>query len=147
MKIVVNEIPRTGLVVEETHSADEIDVERDDIIFREPVTIQAEVRREFDNLHIRVRVNSSIKFNCARCLKPGQRRFACDREIIKPVVEENIIDITQLAREEIILNYPDRLLCKEDCKGLCSRCGWNLNESDCGCGTDDESVFRTHLKL
>ncbi len=148
MKIVVNEIPKNGLELEETRSAAELDVGREDLTFREPVTIRAEVRREFDNVLIHLHIGSSIKFNCARCLKAGQRRIERDVEIIKPVAEENIIDITQLAREEIILDYPDRLLCKEDCKGLCLRCGWNLNDSDCGCGgADDTTAFGTHLKL
>ena len=34
---------------------------------------------------------------------------------------------------DIILNYPQKYLCKDDCKGLCPECGKNLNEGDCGC--------------
>jgi len=98
-------------------------------------------------VYIRLRIGSSIKFNCARCLKSGQQRIERDIEIIRPAKEENVIDLTQLAREEIILGYPDRLLCREDCKGLCPRCGWNLNESRCACVNDDTGDFHTHINL
>ena len=44
------------------------------------------------------------------------------------------IDLDQDIREEIILDYPIKPLCRPDCKGLCPRCGKNLNEGGCSCG-------------
>lgn len=46
---------------------------------------------------------------------------------------ESRYDILPRVRESILLELPIRFLCREDCKGLCSNCGANLNESDCGC--------------
>jgi uncharacterized protein len=43
------------------------------------------------------------------------------------------IDLSKLIREQIILNVPYKALCHEECRGLCPRCGANLNEGDCGC--------------
>lgn len=43
------------------------------------------------------------------------------------------IDITALVQEQLTLALPMRPLCKEDCKGLCPKCGANLNMGDCGC--------------
>jgi len=43
------------------------------------------------------------------------------------------VDLSGLIREQIILNIPYKALCHEECRGLCSRCGANLNEGDCGC--------------
>ncbi|MCK4236882.1 MAG: DUF177 domain-containing protein, partial [Candidatus Krumholzibacteria bacterium] len=42
-------------------------------------------------------------------------------------------DIFPRVREAVILELPMKFLCSENCKGLCSRCGANLNEGDCGC--------------
>jgi len=43
------------------------------------------------------------------------------------------IDLSKLIRDQIILNVPYKALCHEECRGLCPRCGANLNEGDCGC--------------
>ena len=40
------------------------------------------------------------------------------------------------SREEIILGYPVKFLCKIDCLGLCPKCGQNLNEKKCDCKND-----------
>jgi uncharacterized protein len=43
------------------------------------------------------------------------------------------IDLTDLVREQILLDLPTQILCQEDCKGLCQKCGANLNEVNCNC--------------
>lgn len=52
-------------------------------------------------------------------------------EILSP--DTNIIDITQDVRDAILLAIPLKLLCREDCAGLCPRCGENLNNGKCQC--------------
>lgn len=49
------------------------------------------------------------------------------------VVPEERLDLDELLREDILLELPSKYLCSPDCKGLCSRCGANLNLGDCGC--------------
>lgn len=43
------------------------------------------------------------------------------------------LDLTAAVREQILLSVPASPLCREDCKGLCPKCGKDLNESECGC--------------
>ena len=43
------------------------------------------------------------------------------------------LDIDGLINNEILLNWPMKVLCNESCKGICKVCGKNLNEGDCGC--------------
>ena len=43
------------------------------------------------------------------------------------------LDVDKLLFGEALLNWPSRVLCKEDCRGLCPVCGQNLNHGDCGC--------------
>ena len=49
------------------------------------------------------------------------------------LTEGNSLDLDELVVSDILLELPTKLLCKEDCKGLCSSCGRNLNEGKCGC--------------
>lgn len=43
------------------------------------------------------------------------------------------LDVDQLIHTEILINLPFRVLCSDDCKGLCFKCGANLNKGECGC--------------
>ena len=49
------------------------------------------------------------------------------------ILEGSQLNIETLINNEILINLPDKVLCKEDCKGMCKQCGQNLNEGDCGC--------------
>ena len=45
------------------------------------------------------------------------------------------LDTEKLVYGELLLNWPMKTLCRDDCKGICKKCGKNLNEGDCGCDT------------
>ena len=47
--------------------------------------------------------------------------------------EDHHLDVNRLIYDEILVDWPAKVLCKEDCKGLCSVCGHDLNQGDCGC--------------
>lgn len=51
--------------------------------------------------------------------------------------ENNCIELEQALRDNIVLHLPTRVLCSKDCKGLCSKCGCNLNNNNCHC-TENE---------
>ena len=46
------------------------------------------------------------------------------------------LDVDQLVYFEVLMNWPLKVLCKEDCKGICSQCGKNLNEGLCDCAEE-----------
>ncbi|MFH1062735.1 MAG: DUF177 domain-containing protein [Candidatus Omnitrophota bacterium] len=140
MKVIVNEIPPQGLELEESESAKVLDIERSDIEFIKPVQIKAKVKREYDSIRIHLDIEGEIRFACARCLEDETRILAEHIDIIKDAKEEKIIDLTQIAREEIIFAYPEKLLCKSDCKGLCQRCGRNRNVHTCRCEISESSL-------
>ena len=48
--------------------------------------------------------------------------------------QESGLSLEDVVREQVLLSLPGRTLCKEDCKGLCPRCGQNLNLATCSCG-------------
>ena len=44
-----------------------------------------------------------------------------------------MVDLDPILREQVLLSLPEYPVCQEGCKGLCSVCGKNLNEGECGC--------------
>lgn len=54
------------------------------------------------------------------------------------LLEDGTADLEEIARDALILNFEPRLLCKDDCKGLCPKCGKDLNDGPCGCAEDPD---------
>ena len=89
---------------------------------------------------------ADVTIPCARCLEPViyPVRFHGERRVDMKQPEEERGDDTffitgkelhpgLLFMDEILLQWPIRVLCKADCKGICSQCGANLNKSVCQC--------------
>ena len=56
------------------------------------------------------------------------------------------LDTDILIGNEILINWPVKILCKEDCKGICPKCGRDLNQGDCGCDTFEPDPRMAVLK-
>ena len=52
------------------------------------------------------------------------------------VCEDNVLELDELVISDLLLQLPTKILCKEDCKGLCFKCGKDLNDGDCDCPKD-----------
>lgn len=50
------------------------------------------------------------------------------------VCPNDTLDVNELAIQDLLLTLPTKTLCREDCKGLCLKCGKNLNDEECICG-------------
>ncbi|MDD3118681.1 MAG: DUF177 domain-containing protein [Victivallales bacterium] len=80
------------------------------------------------------RVSTWIRAQCGRCL------VEFEREIVNDGVchfyedpPQDVLDISEDIREDLLLAIPGNPLCDENCRGLCPDCGANLNEKECGC--------------
>lgn len=69
-----------------------------------------------------------------------------DIEIIHPDENDGVLDFNGYYRESFFLAQPLRFLCSEDCRGLCQKCGADLNKTQCGC-KDEEKVDPRWEKL
>lgn len=93
----------------------------------------------------------TLAIPCGRCLEDVEYEIAIEIErdldfnlpegSDERIEEMNYIngyhlDVDQLVYSEILLNLPFRVLCKEECKGLCFVCGHNLNKGECGCNRE-----------
>lgn len=91
----------------------------------------------------------TLQMQCDRCLSDITSTLTLNfaREVLSPdqVTEESAgeqlflreysLDIDDLINNEILLSLPTKVLCKQDCKGICMKCGQNLNLGECGCDT------------
>ena len=89
----------------------------------------------------------TLEIPCDRCLEPVAVEIPlkinreCDKSFTgEDSEEENLIvgynlDTEQLIYCEILVNWPMKTLCTEACKGICKKCGTNLNHSSCTCDT------------
>ena len=57
------------------------------------------------------------------------------------LLEGTEIDLDEILRTNFVLDMESKFLCREDCKGLCPRCGKNLNLGPCGCGKEIDPRF------
>ena len=75
-----------------------------------------------------------IRTQCAMCLKEIEKEIGSDKIcIFREKVPNEIIDLSDDIREDILLAVPDRFKCSEKCRGLCPGCGADLNEETCHC--------------
>lgn len=96
-------------------------------------------------------VTCFISGYCDRCLKkldvqinlPFTQTFYKDQaeDEDQYVYTSSLLDVTRAVTDEIVLSLPMSLLCKEDCKGLCPKCGCDLNEQQCDCDTTRDNPF------
>jgi uncharacterized protein len=109
----------------------------------------SKVTRTPQGLVIETELHTTVPAECGRCLidlsHPLQTEFSdlyifsykdrSDDDLMFP--EDGYVDLGPIAREQLLLEIPLNLVCKPDCKGLCTICGANKNEIDCGHVEDD----------
>lgn len=137
MKIRIAQIPTDeDITLTEHVSAGELDLDTDTIKFREPINIEADVSRILNVVTVDLFLTAVMYMSCSRCLTEFRAEIDRKMKLNYPVDKlQDAIDLDPDIREEIILNYPIQPLCREDCKGLCPKCGKNLNEGGCSCAT------------
>lgn len=115
--------------------------------FESPVTVKGEACNRAGIVTVSFTTDFSLHIICDRCLGETGRNYSCSfRHVVVSslntdtdefiVADDNQLDMDELALSDLLLQLPSKLLCREDCKGLCLKCGHDLNESDCGCGND-----------
>ncbi len=94
-------------------------------------------------------IKTDLQVTCARCgctFNYGEAipltakitdKLANEDEEEFILMTDSAIDADELVRSALILELPTKFLCREDCKGLCPKCGKNLNEGSCSCDTND----------
>ena len=124
--------------------------------FKDIVKIKVRLDKSLRQIHLQAKIWAEGEFVCDRCLDnfiwQMDRKYSMiyiqgDRSIVDLKKEEeiqvlsadtNYIDMDEDVRQYILLTVPQKLLCKEDCLGICPTCGVNKNNESCTC--DAQSV-------
>lgn len=134
MRININQIPPEGLTLEEEVSASELDLETDIVKFLRPINIKVEISKITNVVTVDLSLSGSMYLRCSRCLNETEADFKKKLKLNYSVNKlEPFIHLDSDIRDQIILDYPIKPLCQPDCKGICPKCGKNLNEGTCGC--------------
>ncbi len=119
-----------------------------------PLNVDLEIQKRSDHIRVQGTLQGTLQVACHRCLKPFS--WPLDEKVDVYLVQEDslkrseeteleakdldyeffdgiIIEIDQLVAEQIFLALPVKILCSENCRGLCSNCGADLNEEPCSC--------------
>ncbi len=127
----------------------------------EPVVAEGTVRNTAGVLMMKGLISTTLHGTCDRCTA----EFTAKREIPMDVVlvteltnednedewvfplEGDSADLEEIVRTVFVLNMDSKLLCRDDCKGMCCRCGKNLNDGPCNCQKELDPRFAALRQL
>lgn len=124
-----------------------------------PVVVEGQAYSSADVLLLDLTARSTLDAVCDRCgkefLQDKEIPYSCmlaeelqdedNDEIV--LLEEGKVDLADLARTAFILGMDTKTLCSEDCKGLCPRCGADLNLGPCSCKKEADPRLAVLAKL
>ena len=127
----------------------------------EPVTAEGQVRNTAGVLVMTGSIRTTIHGTCDRCATDFDREieFPIDVVLVTELANEenedewvfplegDSADLDDIVRTVFVLNLDSKLLCKEDCQGLCCRCGKNLNDGPCNCQKELDPRFAALKQL
>lgn len=127
--------------------------------FTRPVVVTGQVRNIAGMLILQFTAETVLSSACDRCLKEfdDPRSVSFESLLAEEVqdeenddiilLENDTVDLLDLARTICILEMDTQTLCKEDCKGLCPKCGADLNQGSCSCKKEVDPRLAALAKL
>ena len=120
------------------------------VSFPSPMKVRGDITNTAGYMRMRLDLSVNYTAECARCRSTVNGKFSLDLEkTVAPrnllldldedrlddyaIIEDGFLDMDEQLRAQLEMEFPVRFLCREDCKGLCQRCGKNLNEGECDC--------------
>lgn len=117
------------------------------------IDVSATLKRIRQTLYLEGNLHTEVEMDCSRCLEaarlpisapfkyiltPAQTEHPEEQELNAEDLDfvyyqDDLIDLDPLVTEQILLQIPMKVLCREDCRGLCPHCGINLNQHSCQC--------------
>ena len=127
----------------------------------EPVLASGTVRNTAGVLMMTGLITTTIHGVCDRCASDFDRDVEIPINVVLVTelsnedsedervfsLEGDNADLEDIIRTTFVLNLDSKMLCDEDCKGLCCRCGKNLNDGPCGCQTEIDPRFAALQQL
>jgi len=115
-----------------------------DIVRFEEIHAEGEYFFAEEKLSLKANVDAFVCTRCSKCLEDVRQPIHAKMDAVftrQPdpddpdlySFEASIMELTDAVRDALLLEFPIRFLCSEDCKGLCPQCGVNLNKGSCTC--------------
>lgn len=125
--------------------------------WRGPVRGTVELEKTGTTYCARGRLEATVVLPCSRCASPHAVPLTVDvvesvaltqiddpqsfqeaeeTEPPIPILNGEVVDLSELVRQMLVLAVPPRSLCRPDCRGICPYCGTDLNEAACGCASE-----------
>jgi uncharacterized protein len=144
-------------IVEFAITASQLVYNNEEIRTLEPIKVTGTVDVAEGVAAVKLTATTRLSETCSRCLEEFERDLIVeidetiaeggeDEEGLVPVQEGGFIDLKDVVLNSIYISMPIKVLCKEDCKGLCQSCGTNLNIRECDCASLDEDPRLSALK-
>jgi uncharacterized protein len=155
MRLEVENLSEAGRHFERVYAPGEIGLEEDNARLSSDAEVVGDATRKGEEVRLRGRIRTEVEVSCDRCLAavrvPLEVEFdtafiprasaAAQTENVELLAEDmglaaydgEAVDLDELVREQILLALPARQLCSEECKGLCPKCGADLNAAACQC--------------
>ena len=130
--------------------------------FKKDVTVEATLEKTSRQLYLRVELKTGGAFTCDRCVEDFECEVSTEYSVVYVTedragvegdgevqvisADTNIIDLGEDVRQFTLLSLPQKLLCREDCAGLCPTCGTNWNRSKCDCAHEEVDSRWTALQ-
>ena len=128
--------------------------------FVSPIQVKGSIDNRADIVTLQATATGTMQYICDRCAAPAEKQLCVSMEhtLVSELNEEDDadayivvpdgkLDLEQLVWEDILLSLPSKLLCRDDCKGICPQCGQNLNEGTCECKKEIDPRFAALLDL
>jgi len=149
------------------YNPDDLNPVDERIRLTEPVTVTGRVKVAGNQVFVNGHVDTRAQVDCDRCLQPvdlpvkadfaldyitgseyesSQAAELTEDELSVAVFDGEVLDVDEIVKEQILLAVPTRMLCREDCKGICPECGIDRNTGECSCVADDTDPRWAALK-
>jgi uncharacterized protein len=155
MRIEVENLREGAEVFSHSYAPGEVELEDEGARLVAPAEVEGGASRKGEEVRLRGTIRTEVELLCDRCAAPSraslevefdtrfipQSAAAGDTDNVELLPEDlglatyegDAVDLDELVREQIVLALPLRNLCREDCKGLCQKCGADLNAGRCSC--------------
>ncbi|MBI4179720.1 DUF177 domain-containing protein [bacterium] len=153
MRMLVEKLlAEPGAEIHETFRPKPEELGDEDLTFaKAPIRVEVDLQSAGRDILGRLEVDCRLKLECALCLEAFSYAVNAQRQVryLQNPTDEQLeaeldgwfvsqfdgetVFLDEDVRQILLLSIPLRQVCREDCRGLCARCGANLNRGDCGC--------------
>ncbi|HEV7889022.1 MAG TPA: DUF177 domain-containing protein [Pyrinomonadaceae bacterium] len=155
MRIEVENLKEKAEAFSHSYATGEVELEDEGARLVAPAEVRGEASLKGEEVRVRGEIKTEVELLCDRCAAPSRAPLEVEfdtrfipqalavgeadnvqlltEDLGLAAYEDGAVDVDELVLEQILLALPSRNLCREDCKGLCQKCGANLNAGQCSC--------------